>query len=125
MVPHLPEQYAWIDAYCLGKKSCQKDYKKEWDATRYTLKGKFFALIGEVAPGKPIITLKLEPSYGNLMRQEHAAVTPGYYMNKLHWNSVSLASNFDEALLKSFIDESYLILLASFSKKIQRELLEG
>ena len=124
-VPHLPQRYAWVDDYCLSKPGCVKDYKEEWDATRYMLDGKFFALLGQGADKTPVLTLKLEPNYGKLLRLNHKEITPGYYMNKLHWNSVSLQGDFPDDLLKELIDKSYKILLVSFSKKKQQAILEN
>ena len=115
-------QHEWIDAYCLAKKGSEKDVKEEWGATRYMLCGKMFALRGHDNNGKAIITLKIEPSYGAQLRQEHEDIVPGYYMNKLHWNSVRLNGVVPEALLKEMIDESYDILRKSLTKKQQKEL---
>ncbi len=112
----------WIDSYCLTKKGSQKNFKEEWEATLYTVCGKMFAMHGKDSNGKPIITLKLEPGYGAQLRMEYKDITPGYYMNKLHWNSVSLDGDVPEAMLKEMIDESYDILLHSLPKKLQKEL---
>lgn len=71
--------------------------------------------------GKAIITLKIEPSYGAALRQDHKDIIPGYYMNKLHWNSVFLDGAVPDELLKEMIDESYQILLHSLPKKLQKE----
>ena len=125
VVPHLPERYAWVDDYCLKKPGCVSEYKQEWDATRYMLNGKFFILITQNPNKESIITLKLEPNYGRLLRSNHKEVTPGYYMNKLHWNSISLESDFANDLLEELIDESYKILFESLSKKVQRAILEN
>ena len=124
-VPHLPEHYEWVDDYCRKLKGCVRDYKEEWDATRYMLQGKFFVMIGQGPDKKSILTLKLEPGYGQLLRTNHKEVTPGYYMNKQHWNSISLEGNFSDDLLRELIDESYNILLTSFSKKVQQEIMNG
>lgn len=115
--------HSWIDDYCLAKRGCEKDYKKEWEAVRYMLCGKMFALLGKDKTGKRIITLKLEPSYGTLLRMEYKDIIPGYYMNKLHWNSVYLDGNVPEFLLKEMINESYHILLHSLPKKLQKEFI--
>ena len=88
------------------------------------LDGKFFALLGQGADKTPVLTLKLEPSYGKLLRLNHKEITPGYYMNKLHWNSISLQGDFPDDLFKELIDESHKILLTSFSKKKQQAILE-
>ena len=116
--------YSWVDEYCLAKKGCETDYKEEWGATRYMLCGKMFALRGANKHGNTIITLKLEPSYGAQLRMEYAAIAPGYYMNKLHWNSVLLDASVPETLLKEMIDESYHILLHSLPKKLQQAFTE-
>jgi Uncharacterized protein conserved in bacteria len=118
-------KYSWIDEYCITKKGCEKDFKEEWGATRYMLCGKMFALRGENKSGNPIITLKLEPSYGAQLRMEYADITPGYYMNKLHWNSVLLDGTVPKPLLKEMIDESYQILLHSLPKKLQQAFTEA
>ena len=70
-----------------------------------------------------IITLKLEPSYGRLLRLNHKEITLGYHMNKLHWNSISLEGNFADDFLEELIDESYKILFESLSKKTQAAIL--
>ncbi len=69
-------RYEWLDDYCCSKKGAEKDFKEEWDATRFMLKGKMFALQGNDRDGKAIITLKLEPSHGQLLREEYADINP-------------------------------------------------
>ncbi len=38
-------KYPWLDEYCLSKKGAEKEYKPEWDATRYMIRGKMFAML--------------------------------------------------------------------------------
>ena len=116
-------KYPWLDAYCQAKKGCEKDYKEEWGAWRYMLAGKMFAMQGTDKDGNPIITLKIEPSYGAVLRQDYKDIVPGYYMNKLHWNSVRLDGDVPDDIVKEMIDESYHILLNSLPKKLQKEFL--
>ncbi|MGL6226953.1 MAG: MmcQ/YjbR family DNA-binding protein [Thermoguttaceae bacterium] len=125
IVPYLPERFTWVDEYCLNKIGCISDFKVEWDVTRYMLAGKFFVIIMQTPKKEPIITLKLEPNYGRLLRLNHKEVIPGYHMNKLHWNSIFLESEFPDDLLEELIDESYTILLHSLSRKKQQEILNG
>jgi len=117
-------KYEWIDSYCLAKKGVEKDYKLEWQATRYMIRGKMFAMQGGDKGGKPIITLKLEPMFGSMLRQQYKDIIPGYYMNKEHWNSLYLEGDVPDDVLKDMLDKSYQILLSSFSKKVQKEILE-
>ena len=39
-------KYGWIDEYCLAKNGAEKDFKIEWNAIRYLIGGKMFALQG-------------------------------------------------------------------------------
>ena len=115
--------YPWLEEYLQAKKGCEKDYKAEWEATRYMLCGKMFALQGTDNQTQPIVTLKIEPSYGAILRQDYKDIVPGYYMNKLHWNSVLLEGEVPEKILKEMVDESYNIIFQSLPKKKQREIL--
>lgn len=87
------------------------------------LAGKMFAMQGTDKDGNPIITLKIEPSYGAELRKDYKDIVPGYYMNKLHWNSVRLDGDVPDDILKEMVDESYQILLNSLPKKLQKEFL--
>lgn len=118
-------KYIWLDEYCLSKKGVEKDFKLEWNATRYTLRGKIFALQGRDKEGKSIITVKLEPIFGELLRSQYKDIVEGYYMNKEHWNSLYLDGNVPDNLLRDMIDKSYGLLLVSLNKKAQKEILEG
>ena len=84
--------------------------------------GKSFALVGDVevdamkrscgadAPierGDIFITLKCAPELIYIMRDEYAAVLPGYYSNKNHWNTIILGKDFSYEEIKKCIRLSY------------------
>ena len=71
------------------------------------------------------ITLKLEPAEGDFLRTQYEDIIPGYYMNKMHWNSVKPDGAVPDDLLKDLLDKSYLLVLGSFSKKKQQEILRN
>lgn len=48
----------------------------------------------------------------------------GYYMNKEHWNSLYLQGDVPDEIVKDMLDKSYNLVLASLSKKLQREIME-
>lgn len=116
-------KYEWLNAYCLGKQGVETDFKEEWSATRYMLRGKMFAMQGGDKDGKPILTLKLEPAFNDYLRREYAEIVPGYYMNKLHWSSLYLEGNVPDEVVRDMVDRSYETLLRSLSKKMQAEIL--
>ncbi len=45
-------------------------------------------------------------------------------MNKVHWNSIKPDGNVPDDLLKDLLDKSYELILNSFGKKKQREILD-
>jgi predicted DNA-binding protein (MmcQ/YjbR family) len=115
-------KYSWLEEYCLQKTGSLKDYKEEWEATRFLLKGKMFALLGCNKNGEEIITLKLHPENGQLLREQFEDITPGYYMNKTHWNSVDLNGDVPDEVLKEMLDESYSLIRSGLPAKIRSEL---
>ncbi|MBU9905319.1 MmcQ/YjbR family DNA-binding protein, partial [Thomasclavelia ramosa] len=65
-------------------------------------------------------------SYSNQELYLHAVledIIPGYYMNKKHWNSIKVNGSISDQLLKDMLDEAYELVLSSFSKKRQLEIL--
>ncbi|MGE5415727.1 MAG: MmcQ/YjbR family DNA-binding protein [Acidobacteriota bacterium] len=118
-------KYPWLDEYCLSKSFVEKDFKPEWNATRYMIKGKMFALQGGDKEGKAIFTVKLDPSHGLALRQQYTDIVPGYYMNKDHWNSLDLDGNVPGEVVKSMVDQSHRLIFESLNKKAQKELLDN
>ncbi len=68
------------------------------------------------------INLKCEPELAAQLREEHAAVQPGYHMNKKHWNTVVMDGTISDKLLRKWIDGSYDLVAASLPKKDQQVL---
>ena len=117
-------KYLWIDEYLLGKPGVTKDLKKEWNWIRYMIGGKLFAAICLDRNDKPYyMTLKLEPLEGDFLRQQYADIIPGYYCNKVHWNSINPDGSVPDDLLRDLLDKSYQLVLGGFSRKKQQEIL--
>jgi len=116
--------YSWIDEYLLKKPGVEKDYKPEWEATRYMIRGKMFGMQGGDKYGKPIFTMKLAPMDGQLLRATYKDIVPGYYMNKEHWNSLYLEGDVPDDVVRDMLVQSYEVLLNSLSKKAQQEVRE-
>ena len=117
-------KYEWIDEYILKKPGVTKDIQKEWNWIRYQIGGKMFAAICRDDNDNPYyITLKLEPLEGDFFRKQYEDIIPGYYMNKVHWNSVKADGDVPDDLLKDLLDHAYQIVLGSLSKKKQKEIL--
>ncbi|MDF2654345.1 MAG: hypothetical protein K0R19_819 [Bacillota bacterium] len=115
-------KYTWMDEYLLAKPGVEKDYKPEWDAVRYMIRGKMFGMQGGDKVGKPIFTMKLAPMDGQLLRSTYKDIVPGYYMNKEHWNSLYLEGDVPDDVVRDMLDQSYEVLLKSLTRKVQQEI---
>lgn len=119
-------KYTWIDEFLLKKPGVTKDLQKDWNWIRYQIGGKMFAAVCLGENDEPYyITLKLEPAEGDFLRQQYEDIIPGYYMNKIHWNSVKADGNVPDELLEDLLEKSYQLVLGNFSKKKQREIVES
>ena len=117
-------KYEWIDAFLLNMPGAAKDLQKDWNWIRYQIGGKMFAAICLDEHDLPYyITLKLEPLEGDFWRKRYADIIPGYYMNKVHWNSVKADGNVPDDVLKDLLTKAYRIVLGSLSRKKQKEIL--
>lgn len=117
------EKYRWLDEYLQKQPGTEKEFQPAWQAYKYLLKGKMYAYIGvNDKNGRPILTLKLEPAYSDMLRRDYDDVVPGYYMNKLHWSTVYLDGEVEQSIIADMVKSSYKTLLSSLSKKAQQEI---
>ena len=117
-------KYEWIDEYLLKKPGVTKDHQQEWNWIRYHIGGKMFAAVCLDDDDKPYyITLKLEPLEGDFWRKQYEDIIPGYYMNKVHWNSVKADGEVPDDIMMDLLDKAYKIVLGGLSKKKQKEIL--
>ncbi len=119
-------KYEWIEEYLMKKAGVTKDFQEQWNWIRFYIGGKLFAAIcRDDETNEPIfITLKLEPVEGEFYRKEYEDIIPGYYMNKVHWNSVKADGNVPDDVVKDLLDRAYTVVFESLSKKRQREIIE-
>lgn len=118
-------KYNWVDEFLMEMKGVTRDFKEEWNWTRYLLADKMFAAVcKDVSGADQLITLKLEPLEGDFLRQQYEDIIPGYYMNKVHWNSVKVDGAVPDELLKDMLEKSYGLVLKKLPKKKQEELLK-
>lgn len=117
--------YQWIDEYLLSKLGMTKDFKVEWEWDRYLLNGKLVAAVCTNKAGENIVTVKCDPAYGEKLRGQYEHIVPGYYMNKVHWNSVSLNGTVPDEVIKKMIDQSYELIFHKLTKKMQKKIENG
>lgn len=109
--------------YCLSKPNVTESLPFDENTLVFKLNGKMFALTG-IDPGESC-NLKCDQERAQELRSQFQAVNPGYHMNKKHWNTILFHDDVNDSLLKELIDHSYELVFQKFSKKIQKELLNG
>ncbi|MBG9797108.1 MmcQ/YjbR family DNA-binding protein [Brevibacillus laterosporus] len=113
-----------LEAYCLKHPGAVHDYKVEWEADRYQVGGKMFAMLGGDSNGKPILSVKCDPARAEQLREAYEGIIPGYYLNKSHWNSIYLDANIPTELWEKLITHSYELVFHKLPKKMQKELVK-
>lgn len=116
--------YQWLDQHLLAQPATEKIFHSPWQAHKYLVRDKMYAYIGvNDQNGRPIITLKLKPIDNDLLRQQYTDIVPGYYLNKAHWSTVYLDGTVPKEVVASMVNAAHKTILASLSKKAQREIL--
>jgi len=69
------------------------------------------------------LNLKCDPERAVELRERYEAVTPGYHMNKKHWNTVMLDGSIPDKEVFVMVDHSYELVVKSLSKVVQKKLL--
>ncbi|HRW48499.1 MAG: MmcQ/YjbR family DNA-binding protein [Caldilinea sp.] len=91
------------------------------DVLVYKVAGKIFALLSWNA--LPLrLSLKCRPGHSEVLRAEYAAITPGYHLNKRHWNTLALDGTLPDALVGDLIDESYVLVVDKLPLATRRAL---
>ena len=101
--------------YCLMQLQSSEDFPFGPDVYVYKVVGKVFAILGE-RQGVASVNLKCDPAEALMLRDIFPAVTPGYHMNKQHWNTLLLDGSVPENEIKRQIDNSYLLVVNSLPK---------
>jgi predicted DNA-binding protein (MmcQ/YjbR family) len=91
---------------CAKQEGAELEFPFGPQAAVYKVAGKIFAVVG--VDGSPLqLTLKCDPEHGEALRGEHAAITPGYHMNKRHWITVTLDGSVPRTLVAELIEDSF------------------
>jgi predicted DNA-binding protein (MmcQ/YjbR family) len=106
--------------YCIAKKGVTEEFPFDNNTLVFKVMGKMFALTD--VDSFVSINLKCDPEIGAQLREEYAGVKPGYHMNKKHWITVLMDGEISDKLVKSWIDASYSLVIASLTKSQQSSL---
>src|SRR5213082_124265 len=110
-----------LRAHCLALPGSEETFPFGPETSVFKVAGKLFAL-SRLAEPRLGVSLKCEPLLAEQLREMHAAVLPGYHLNKRHWNTVLLDGSLPDKMVLEMIEDSYDLVVAKLPKSTQVEL---
>lgn len=63
------------------------------------------------------VNLKCDPDYAVSLREEFIGISPGYHMNKKHWNTITFNEDVSDEKIKHLVNHSYELVYKKLTKK--------
>lgn len=95
--------------YCLSLPEAEETLPFDDDTLVYKVSGRMFAMISISRPDH--FAVKCHPDRALLIRDRYAEITPGWHLNKRHWNDVSIVGELSDSFLKAEIRHSYIAVV--------------
>ena len=110
--------------YCITKKGVTEHFPFDEVTLVFKVMNKMFALTGldSWEKGETKVNLKCDPDKSLELRGEYESITPGWHMNKKHWNTVTLNNDVSDDFAFQLIDHSYDLIVKGLTRKLQEEL---
>jgi predicted DNA-binding protein (MmcQ/YjbR family) len=110
-----------LRSWCLARPGVTEEMPFGPVTTVFKVAGKVFAL--SRLDGSPLeISLKCEPDLAEALRRDHAAVRPGYHLNKRHWNTVLCDGSLPDGMILDMLEDSYDLVVEGLPKATRAEL---
>jgi predicted DNA-binding protein (MmcQ/YjbR family) len=101
---------------CLGFPGAVEDFPFGVATSVFKVEGKMFAL--SALRSRPLtVSLKCEPELASQLRASHAAIVPGYHLNKRHWNTVTLDGSLSDQMVRDMVEDSYDLVVAAMPRR--------
>ena len=104
-------------AHCAKFPGFSEDLPFGPEVLAFRMGGRIFALMDVDAFES--VNLKCDPERAVDLREQHPGITPGYHMNKRHWNTVLTDGSVPYRVLLELARHSYDLVRASLPKKLR------
>jgi predicted DNA-binding protein (MmcQ/YjbR family) len=106
---------------CGSQPGAVEDYPFGDEVAVFKVGGRMFALVPLGAPPWTV-SLKCDPELAVGLRASYAAITPGYHLNKRHWNTVTLDGSVPDEELFGLIEHSYELVVGRLPRALRDKL---
>ncbi len=100
--------------FCLSMENVTESMPFGPDHIVFKVYDRMFAL-AELFPFEEVL-VKCDPDVALELRDRYSEVTPGFHMNKKHWNGVSVMGSLTDDFIKEQIINSYELVLKKVPK---------
>ena len=107
--------------HCLSFLGTREEFPFGPDTSAFKVAGKIFAL-SRLTEQPLRVSLKCDPPLAEQLRKAHAAVIPGYHLNKRHWNTVIIDGSLSDEMIIDMVEDSYDLVVSALSRARQRGL---
>lgn len=107
--------------FCLSLKGATEAFPFDESTLVFKVMGKMFALISlERIPHRA--NLKCDPERAITLREDYdGVITPGFHMNKTHWNTIRIAA-LSKGIIEDLVLHSYDLVVSKLSKTDKEKL---
>ena len=110
-----------LRAYCTAKPNVEETQPFGPDVLVFKLMGKVF-LLCPLDSDEFKFNVKCDPELAVELRENYSCISPGYHMNKKHWNTITPDSSVSTKQIKEWIDHSYELVKLSLPRKLREGL---
>jgi predicted DNA-binding protein (MmcQ/YjbR family) len=106
---------------CLAFRGSEETFPFGFETSVFKVGGKMFAL--SRLKHEPLsVSLKCEPLLAEQLRAAHPAISPGWHLNKRHWNTVAIDGSLSDQMIGEMIEDSYDLVVSALPRVRQRAL---
>jgi predicted DNA-binding protein (MmcQ/YjbR family) len=112
---------AQLQDHCLSFAGAEETFPFGELTSVFKVEGKMFAL-SQLGAEPLKVSLKCEPRLAEALRAAHPEVTPGYHLNKVHWNTVLIGGGVADPAVREMIEDSYDLVVSKLPAARRRAL---
>ena len=106
---------------CLSFAGAEETFPFGAETSVFKVAGKMFAL-SRLDRHPLSVSLKCEPALAEELRAAHPAITPGYHLNKRHWNTVLIDGSLPDRMIGDMVEDSYDLVVSQLPRARRRVL---